>query len=105
MASMEAYRSIRYAPMNCSHVPVFPSCLPRIDWQTYFPKFNYQEGDDAVLHLIKFHRHIYKLVIKFHEDFLMKMFMDTLVDKDRSWYKRLKPSSLYSLKYFHIVFL
>jgi hypothetical protein len=60
--------------------------------------------DDVVLHLIKFHLHIHKLEIKFHEDCMMKMFMATLEGKARSWYEGLKPGSLYSLKYFHTTF-
>jgi hypothetical protein len=78
--------------------------MPCVDWQTYFPKFRDQNMDDVVLHLIKFHFHIHKLEIKFHEDCLMKMFMATLEGKARSWYEGLKPSSLYSLKDFHTTF-
>jgi hypothetical protein len=56
------------------------------------------------LHLIKFHMHICRLGVEFHEDCLMKMFMDTLEGKERLWYEGLKPCSLYSLKDFHITF-
>lgn len=34
----------------------------------------------------------------------MKMFMDTLKEKVRSWHERLQPYSLYSLKDFHTTF-
>jgi hypothetical protein len=98
------YRSARYAPMNRSHIPGFPNRIPHIDWQKYFPKFKDGKGNDVALHLIRFHMHICKLGVEFHEDCLMKMFMATLEGKARLWYEGLKPGSLYSLKYFHITF-
>ena len=48
--------------------------------------------------------HIHRLRIEFHEDCLMKMFMASLEGKARSWYEKLSPGSLYSLKDFHSVF-
>lgn len=98
--SMEAYRSIRYAPMNHSHIPSFPNCLPHIDWQENMPKFKHEEGDDDVVHLIKFHVPIHKLKVKLHEYHLMKMFMATLQGDVRSWYEMFQPDRLYSLKDF-----
>jgi len=66
--------------------------------------FKYEKGDNVALHLIKFHMHIRKLKVELHEDCLMKMFMATLEGKERSWYEKLPPTSIYSLKDFHIVF-
>ena len=71
-------RSARYAPMNCSHIPSFPNCIPHIDWKKYFSKYEDRKGNDVALHLIRFHMHICKLGVEFHEDCLMKMFMVTL---------------------------
>ena len=68
------------------------------------PKFIDGNEDEAILHLIKFHWHIHKLGIKFHEVCLMKMFMATLEGKSRSWYEGLMPCSLFSLKEFHTTF-
>jgi hypothetical protein len=68
------------------------------------PKFEDGKGNDVALHLIRFHMHICKLGVEFHEDCLMKMFMATLEGRERLWYEGLKPGSLYSLKYFHITF-
>jgi len=90
--------------MNRSHIPNFPNRMPHIDWQTYFPKFLDGKGDDVALHLVKFHMHVRKLRVQFHEDCLMKMFMATLEGKARSWYEKLLAASLYSLKDFHTVF-
>ena len=39
-----------------------------------------------------------------HEDFLMKMFMDSLEENARSWYEGLPSESLFSLTDFHTVF-
>ena len=90
--------------MNHAHIPGFPNRIPCIDWKTYLPKFIDGNEDEAILHLIKFHWHLHKLGIMFHEDFLMKMFMATLEGKARSWYEGLKPCSLFSLKEFHTKF-
>ena len=75
------FQLARYAPMNHSHILGFPNRMPCIDWQTYFPKFKNEEGNDATPHLIKIHMHIHKLGVKFKEYFLMKMFMATLEGK------------------------
>jgi hypothetical protein len=96
--------SARYAPMNRSHIHVFPNRIPHINWQKYLPKFEDGKGSNVALHLIIFHMYICKLGVEFHEDCLMKMFMATLEGKERLWYEILKPNSLYSLKYFHIIF-
>ena len=90
--------------MNRAHILGFPDHLPHIDWQTYLPKFRDEEGDDVVLDLLKFHMHIHRLKIEFPKDCLVNMFMATLEGKARSWYEKLLPGSLYSLKYFHSVF-
>lgn len=90
--------------MNCAHIPGFPNYLPRIDWQTYFPKSRNEEVDDVALHLLKFHMHIHRLRIELPKDCLMNMFMASLEGKSRSWYEKLSPGSLYSLKDFHSAF-
>ena len=76
-----AIRNARYAPMHQDHVLGFPNPMPQVDWQTYLPKFRDGKGDDATLHLIRFHMHVPNLKINFHEDFLMKMFMIRLEEK------------------------
>ena len=90
--------------MNRAHIPSFSNHIPCIDWKKGLPKFKGQDGEDASLHLVKFHFHIHRLKIEFPEDCLMKMFMDTLEEKARSWYESLPSASLYSLKDFHSIF-
>ena len=70
--------AVRYAPMNHAHILGFQNRIPNIDWQAYLPRFKYQKGDDVALHLVRFHKHIYKLGVELHEDSLMKMFMVSL---------------------------
>ena len=94
----------RYAPLNCAHIPSFPNPIPKVDWTTYLPKFKDREGDGAAFHLIKFHMHISRLKVQFHEDCLMKMFMATLEEKVRTWYENLPHASIYSLQDFYAVF-
>ena len=77
----------RYAPMSQDHIPGFPNKMPKVDWSKNLPVFRNVEGNDAALHLVKFHNHMHKLKIDFPEDCLMKMFMATLEDEARSWYE------------------
>lgn len=81
--------------MNRSHISGFSNRLPRIDWKTNLPKFRDQGGHDVVIHLVKFQMHMRRLGFEFHEDCLMKMFIVSLEGKDRPWYEKLLPSSLY----------
>ena len=68
------------------------------------PRFKDQNGDDAVLHLFRFHKHIHKLGLELHEDSLMKMFMISLEGNARSWYEGLPLGSFYSLRDFYTIF-
>ena len=76
----------RYAPMNISSIPVYPNKIPLVNCQTYIPRFNDEKGDDAAIHLFRFHKHIHKLGVGWHEDYLMKLFMFSLEGYARSWY-------------------
>ena len=60
---------VRYDPMNHAHIPGFPKQIPNIDWQAYLPRFKDQKGDDATIHLFRFHNHIHKLGVELHEDY------------------------------------
>ena len=95
---------VRFPPMNHAHIPSFPNRILNIDWQAYLPRFKDQKGDDAALHLFRFHKHIYKLRVGWHEDSLMKMFMISLEGNERSWYEGFPLGCLYSLRYFHTTF-
>jgi len=94
----------RYAPLDKSKVLGFPNPMPNVDWSKNIPLFKDETRDDVALHLLRFHMHIQKFKVKFHEDCLMKIFMETLEEKDRSCYENLTTSSICSLKNFHIVF-
>ena len=59
--------------------------------------FRDQKGENVALHLIKFHMHVRRLEVNFHEDSLMKMFIETLEDEARSWYEGLPARSICSL--------
>jgi len=66
--------------------------------------FKDKKGDDATIHLFRFHMHIRKLKIKFSKDCLMKMFAACLEEKARSWYENLPTASICSLNHFHTAF-
>ena len=90
--------------MNCAHIPSFPNRIPNIDWIKYLQRFKDQRNGDVGIHLFRFHKHIHKLGVELHKDSLMKMFMVSLEENERSWYEGLPSGSLSSLKYFHKVF-
>ena len=60
-------RAARYAPMNLTAIPGYPNKIPLVNWQTYLPRFNDEKGDDATVHLFRFHKHIHKLEVGRHE--------------------------------------
>jgi len=95
----------RYAPMSRDHIPGFPNKMPKVDWSKNLPVFRNVEGNDAALHLVKFHIHVHRLKINFPEDCLMKMFMATLENEARSWYESFPPTCIYCLKDFHALFI
>ena len=97
-------RAVSYDRMNISSIHGFPNRIPHVDWQAYLPKFKDQKGDDVAIHLFRFHKHIHKLGVGWHEDSLMRIFMISLEGDARSWYEMLPPGSLSSLKYFHTTF-
>ena len=97
-------RDARYAPMNLATIPRYPNKIPLVDWKTYLPTFNDEKGDDAAIHLFRFHKHIHKVGVGWHEDSLMKLFMFSLKGYARSWYEVFPAGSLSSPKDFHTIF-
>ena len=97
-------QAARYAPMNLAIILGYPNRIPHVDWKTYLPIFKDQKGDDSVIHLFMFYKHIHKLGVGWHEDSLMRLFRISLQENDRSWYEGLPSGSLSSLKYIHTVF-
>ena len=80
--------AVRFSPyMNRAHIPSFPNRIPNIYWKSYLSRLKYQKGDDASIHLFRFHKHIHKLGVELHENSLMKMFMVSLEGNARSWYE------------------
>jgi len=77
--------------------------MRKVNWQRYLPVFKDEDGNDATLHLIRFHMHVHKMKMRFHDDCLMKMFMATLEGKTWSWYENFPHACIYSLKDFHLV--
>ena len=84
--------------MSRDHIPGFPHKMPWVNWDDNLPFFQGEKFDKPLLHLIKFHIHVWRLKFEWNEVFLMKMFMLTLEGKARDWYEWLKSSSLFSLK-------
>ena len=97
-------RAARYAPMNLATIPGYPNKTPLVYLQTYLPIFNDEKGDDVAIHLFRFHKHIHKLGVGCHGDYLMKLFMFILEGYARSWFEGFPAGSLSSLKDFHIIF-
>ena len=90
--------------MSRDHIPGFPHKMPQVNWDDNLPVFQGEKFDDPLLHLIKFHIHVWRLKVEWHEDCLMKMFMLTLEGKARGWYEWLRTGSLFSLRDLHMKF-
>jgi len=90
--------------MHRIHIPGFPNHMSGVNWHTFLPRFKDQERDDDVIHLTRFHMHVCNLKVVFHEDCLMKMFMESLEGNAQSWYERLPNDCLYSLRDFRTIF-
>ena len=73
--------------MSKYHIPGFPHKLPKVNWGKNLPMFQDENIDDPLLHLIKFNIHSSRLKGNWHEDCLMKIFMETLEGKTREWYE------------------
>lgn len=67
------HKPARYSHLNQDHILGFPNHMPHVDWKTYFPKFIDERGDDVALHLVKFHMHVRRLKVQYHEDYQLKM--------------------------------
>lgn len=61
--------------MHHIYILGFPNSMPGVSWKTYLPTFKDKKGDGVDLHMIRFHMHIHKFKVKFHEDFIMNMLM------------------------------
>jgi len=71
--------------MNRGHIPSFSNRIPCIYWKGTLSKCKGEDGEDASLHLVKFHFHIHRLKTNFTEDCLMKIFMVKLEEITRKW--------------------
>ena len=73
-----AGKNANHAPMNWSHIPVFPNPMPKVDWLDDLPIFKYEKKYNVALHFVRFNLHVHSLKVHFPEYCLMKMFMTTL---------------------------
>ena len=90
--------------MSRDHIPGFPHKMPQVNRDVNLPVFQGEKFDNPLLHLIKFHIHVWRLKVEWHEDCLIKIFMLTLEGEARDWYECLISSSLFSLKDLEYVF-
>jgi hypothetical protein len=103
-SSFAARIAARFAPLDFTNVYGFPNTVPDIKiWADILPKFGEYEDDNPGQHLFEFHKLMEELNVH-HEDVLMKLFMFSLENDARLWYKSLPHSSIPSLRCFHILF-
>lgn len=69
----------------------------------HMPHFRNDGGDNMAQHLRYFYEFIPKMGVH-HEYILMKLFIMSLEGDTRKWYRRLPPSTISFLKYFHTIF-
>ena len=93
-------QAAKYDPMNIATIPSYPNKIPLVNWQTHIPTFNDEKGDDIAIHLFRFHKHIHKLGVGWHEYYLMKLFMFSFEGYARSWYEGVYPPLKTFIPYF-----
>jgi hypothetical protein len=94
----------RFAPLDFTNVVGFPNVVHVMEsWVDYIPKFKEDVNDNPAYHLFEINKLMHQLNIH-HEDVLMKLFMFSLGEDARHWYKSLPLSSILSLKEFHVAF-
>jgi hypothetical protein len=97
-SSFAARIAARFAPLDFTNVYGFPNTVPDMKiWVDILPKFGEYEDDNPGQHLFEFHKLMEELNIH-HEDVLMKLFMFSLEQDARLWYKSLPHSSIPSLR-------
>jgi hypothetical protein len=103
-SSFAARISTRFSPLDFTNVYGFPNTVPDIKiWGDIVPKFGRYDDENPGQHLFEFHKLMEELNVH-HEDVLMKLFMFSLENEARLWYKSLPHSSIPSLRFFHTLF-
>jgi hypothetical protein len=95
---MDIILAKRFSPFDFSIVFGFPNVVSIVDeWGDYLPIFREHKKDHPARHLHEFHELMHQWEIH-HEDVLMKMFMFSLDEDAREWYRSLPPASMSSLE-------
>ena len=94
----------RYAFCDFSNISSYPNPVPsRDEWENILPRFQGEEWEVPVEHLLYFHHFIHRLQVV-HKDVHIKLFWYSLEGIARDWYQSLPISSISSLAYFHAPF-
>ena len=92
----------KFDPFDFTGIIGYPhDMLAYYVWDEYLPKFSRYE--DPAQHLQEFHECMEQQGI-INEDVKMKLFMFSLDQEARAWFRSLPLSRISSLKYFHSVF-
>jgi hypothetical protein len=101
---MDKILAQRYAFYNFSKIVGFPNPVPcRDEWESSLPKFQGEEWEEPVEHLLDFHDFIHQLHIV-HEDVQINLFRYSLEGISRDWCRSLTIASINSLTGFHAAF-
>jgi hypothetical protein len=98
---MDAIVAARYAPLV---LPQLVNPLPAGDYLKYMPKFTGEEDITAKEHLAALYSYADNLYIE-NEDVWMKVFVQSLDDEVRKWFRRLAPRSIARIEALDSAFL
>jgi hypothetical protein len=98
---MDVIVAARYAPLILPH-PM--NALPTRDYLKYMPKFTGEEDTTADEHLVSFYSYADNLKIE-NEDVWMRVFVQSLDDEARKWFRWLTPGFITGIEALDDVFL
>ena len=94
----------RYDFYDFSKIVGFPNPMPsRDEWEKSIPRFQREEWEVSVEHLLDFHDFIHQLQI-IHEDVQINFFRYSLEGFSLNWCWSLPNASISSLENFHVAF-
>ena len=102
--AIPAFLANQFSPLNFSSIAGYPNHVPSFhEWNTYLPRLSGNTDRRSDQHLKDFHECIEQHGIIF-EDAQMKLFMYSLEEDFRVWYKTIPRGNISSLKCFHKAF-
>lgn len=102
--ALPTFLANKFSPLDFSSIASYPNHVPSFhEWNASLPRFSGNIDKRSDQQLMDFHECMEQQGIIF-EDAKMKLFMSSLEEDFRVWYKKISRGSISSLNIFHITF-